>query len=72
MIWDNLATVQAEKINKELPVLILLCATEQHGPHLPLSTDRLIGEHFANELNRLIKDKFILLPVIPVGCSDHQ
>ena len=72
MIWDNLTTVQAEKINKELPVLILLCATEQHGPHLPLSTDRLIGEHFANELTRLIKDKFILLPVIPVGYSDHH
>ncbi len=72
MIWDNLTTEQIEKINKNLPVLILLCATEQHGPHLPLSTDRLIGEHFTHELNRLIEDKFILLPTVPIGCSDHH
>lgn len=72
MIWDNLTTEQTDKINKNLPVLILFCATEQHGPHLPLSTDRLIGEHFTHELNRLIKDKFILLPTVPIGCSDHH
>ena len=72
MIWDNLTTEQTCKINKNLPIIILLCATEQHGPHLPLSTDRLIGEHFTHELNRLVEDKFILLPTVPIGCSDHH
>ena len=43
MVWDQLTTGETEKINKALPVVILLCATEQHGPHLPLSTDRNIG-----------------------------
>ena len=72
MIWDKLTSEETSKINKNLPILILLCATEQHGPHLPLSTDRLIGEHFIHELNRLAEDKFILLPTIPIGCSDHH
>ena len=72
MIWDKLTSEETSKINKNLPVIILLCATEQHGPHLPLSTDRLIGEHFTHELDRLAKDKFILLPTIPIGCSDHH
>ena len=60
MVWDQLTTGETEKINKALPVVILLCATEQHGPHLPLSTDRNIGEHFLEELNRYIRKR---------GCS---
>ena len=69
MIWDNLTTEETKKISKTTPVIVLLCATEQHGPHLPLSTDRLIGEHFLHELNRLMEKEVILLPVIPIGCS---
>lgn len=72
MIWDQLTTEETKKINKELPVVLLLCATEQHGPHLPLSTDRLIGEHFIQELNKQAEKDFIWLPTIPVGCSEHH
>ena len=72
MIWDNLTTEETKKISKTTPVIVLLCATEQHGPHLPLSTDRLIGEHFLHELNRLMEKEVILLPVIPIGCSEHH
>ena len=60
------------KINKTTPVIILLSATEQHGPHLPLSTDRNIGEHFLQELNRIMEKEIILLPIIPIGCSEHH
>lgn len=72
MIWDQLTTEETEKINKTTPVIILLSATEQHGPHLPLSTDRNIGEHFLQELNRLMEKEVILLPTIPIGCSEHH
>ena len=67
MIWDQLTTEETEKINKTTPVIILLSATEQHGPHLPLSTDRNIGEHFLQELHRLMEKEVILLPTIPIG-----
>lgn len=72
MVWDQLTTEETEKINKALPVVILLCATEQHGPHLPLSTDRNIGEHFLKELNRILENEVVLLPTIPIGCSEHH
>mgnify|MGYP001231656553 CR=1 FL=1 len=72
MIWDKLTTNDTKKINKELPVIILMCATEQHGPHLPLSTDRLIGEHFLQVLNQMVEKDCIILPSIPIGCSDHH
>lgn len=72
MIWDHLTSEETKKVNKKLPVVLLLCATEQHGPHLPLSTDRLIGEHFLDEINQLMEKEVIILPIIPVGCSEHH
>ncbi len=72
MIWDELTTVQIDQVNKNTPVLLILAATEQHGPHLPLATDRLIGEHFAKELHKSIPNKILILPTISVGCSSHH
>lgn len=72
MIWDELTTLQLSRVAKNTPVILTMAATEQHGPHLPLATDRLIGEHFANELNTLIEDKILILPSISVGCSSHH
>ncbi|MEX0288324.1 MAG: creatininase family protein [Flavobacteriaceae bacterium] len=72
MIYDELTTLQIAQLNKELPLILVLAATEQHGPHLPLATDRLIGEHFARSLHELIPDKVIVLPAVSVGCSEHH
>lgn len=72
MIWDELTTLQIKKLDKNIPVVLLMAATEQHGAHLPLATDRLIGEHFANELHKLMPNKVLILPSISVGCSSHH
>jgi creatinine amidohydrolase len=51
-------------------VVMALGATEQHGRHLPLATDALIGDHLARALaDRL--DAF-LAPTLRVGCSEHH
>lgn len=72
MNWDQLTSKQLSALDKKIPVLLNLTATEQHGPHLPLSTDRLIGEHFATGLNMEIPEKILILPSVSVGCSDHH
>ena len=72
MIWDELTTLDFERIDRNIPVLLVTAATEQHGPHLPLATDRLIGEHFARSLHEKIPDDILILPVMSVGCSDHH
>lgn len=72
MVWDELTTIQLSSVAKNIPVILTMAATEQHGAHLPLATDRLIGEHFTNELNILIEDKILILPSISVGCSSHH
>ena len=42
--WQSMTTVEVERFVARDPVVILpLAAVEQHGPHLPLSTDLDIG-----------------------------
>jgi creatinine amidohydrolase len=51
-------------------VVVALGATEQHGRHMPLATDALVGDHLARQVaDRL--DAF-LAPTLRVGCSEHH
>lgn len=72
MIWDQLTSEKLAQCQRNIPVLLPLAATEQHGAHLPLATDRLIGEHFAGQLHQSIPQQVLVLPAISVGCSDHH
>lgn len=72
MIWDQLTSVELSSIDKKTPVVLVISATEQHGAHLPLATDRIIGEYFALELHRSDPNKVLVLPVVSIGCSDHH
>lgn len=51
-------------------VVVALGATEQHGPHLPLATDSLLGD----ELARRIADRLdaLIAPTVTLGCSSHH
>ncbi|EMA21967.1 creatininase family protein [Haloarcula marismortui] len=50
--------------------LVPLGSTEQHGPHLPLATDHLIGEAFAREAAD--RTGYLCTPTINVGVSPHH
>jgi creatinine amidohydrolase len=51
-------------------VVVAFGATEQHGMHMPLATDALLGDHFA----RLLADRLdaFVAPTVRVGCSSHH
>jgi creatinine amidohydrolase len=51
-------------------VVMALGATEQHGRHMALATDALIGDHLA----RAVADRLgaLLAPTLRVGCSEHH
>ena len=72
MIWDELTSLELRSVAKNIPVILTMAATEQHGAHLPLATDRLIGEYFVNEVHKLIPDRVLILPTISIGCSSHH
>lgn len=72
MIWDELTSPQVLALAKTVPVVLPLAATEQHGPHLPLATDRLIAEHFMTQLDKALPEGVLILPTVAVGCSEHH
>lgn len=52
-------------------IIIPLGSIEQHGPHLPISTDTIIAEYLANQLTK--KTSSYALPAIPYGVSfEHR
>jgi len=53
-------------------VLIPIGHTEQHGHHLPLSTDTLIIDAIAQGTVKSIPDLATTLPVFPYGVSTHR
>jgi creatinine amidohydrolase/Fe(II)-dependent formamide hydrolase-like protein len=46
-------------------------ATEQHGPHMPLACDSLIGEALAMAVAKKLGNTLVA-PTIRVGCSEHH
>lgn len=52
-------------------VLVNLGATEQHGPHLPLATDGIIGSSIVRRLAAELGGALIA-PLMPIGCSDEH
>ena len=74
--WESMTTVEAETLAKDDPVVILpLSGIEQHGPHLPLSTDFEIGAGLLECSLRLLPPDFPVwvLPPQAIGCSaEHE
>jgi creatinine amidohydrolase len=65
--WPEVA---AELAGGRDTVVIAFGATEQHGPHMPLPTDALLGDHLA----RLVAERLdaFVAPTVRVGCSEHH
>lgn len=72
MYWDLLSSPQIAALDRNIPVILPIAATEQHGAHLPLATDRMIGEHFCRKLHLAIPAQVLILPSVSVGCSEHH
>ncbi len=70
--WQTLTTVEAARLAERDPVVVLpLAALEQHGPHLPLSTDLDIGIGLLERASEDLPDDFPLwvLPPLALGAS---
>jgi creatinine amidohydrolase len=73
--WQDLTTVDFGRVDRERAVALLpVAAVEQHGPHLPLSTDALINDGIVRAaLERLAPDTTLLvLPAQNVGLSPEH
>lgn len=72
MIWENLSSPEIAELDRKIPVILPVAAIEQHGLHLPLATDKLIGNHFCIQLEKEIPEQVLILPVMGIGCSEHH
>ena len=72
MIWDQLTSPEIDALGRRIPVVLPIAATEQHGSHLPVATDRMIGAHFAHQLHLAMPDQVLILPAVGIGCSKHH
>ena len=54
--------------------MLPLAATEQHGPHLPLETDVMIGEAYLARVRELLPHDIpaTFLPMQPIGISTEH
>lgn len=73
--WQDLSTVDFDQLDKSRAIAVLpLGATEQHGPHLPVSVDTdLVNGVVAASLPHLGDLPVLFLPTQSVGFSpEHQ
>ena len=57
---------------KDRVVVLPLGSLEQHGHHLPLLTDTMIGTEIARRAEEILGDSALFLPMLWVGASDHH
>jgi creatinine amidohydrolase len=72
----NFAEMTAPEI-RALPrdstlIVAPVAAMEQHGPHLPVSTDTILAGAVAGGVERALGERVLVLPVLWLGASDHH
>lgn len=72
MIWERMTGPELAAVDRATPVVLSLAAVEQHGPHLAVATDAVIGAHLVARLEAARPDGVLVLPQVTVGCSEHH
>jgi len=73
--WQDMTTADFTAAEAGRLIAVLpLGAIEQHGPHLPLSTDRAIADGVLARVLELLPDELpaVILPTQPVGLSTEH
>src|SRR4051812_11247599 len=73
MKYGELKRPDIERIDKAHKVVMVpLGSLEQHGQHLPLCTDSLLGSEIAERVEAALPETVLLLPMQWLGSSDHH
>jgi creatinine amidohydrolase len=70
---ERLTWREAERHGRDGAIgLVPLASLEQHGPHLPLATDALLGERLARAVADRLPGPVVVTPVARGGLSTHH
>ncbi len=72
MLLQEMTWQQIDALNRSTVVVATFGAMEQHGPHLPLETDALIGREIARRLDIACGHRLLVLPTQWLGLSLHH
>jgi creatinine amidohydrolase len=73
--WRKLRADQLrERARRNAIVIVPIGSLEQHGPHLPVEVDSLLGEALALRAARLLAEHepVVVLPMLWTGLSEHH
>lgn len=70
--WAELTSPRIALLDRSIPLVMNISAVEQHGAHLPVGTDAMIGGHLLTEVNRRLGERVLILPQLAVCCSSHH
>lgn len=73
MLFAELTAPEIRALPRESTLVIApIAAMEQHGPHLPVSTDSILAGAVAEGVGKVLGDRALVLPLLWFGASDHH
>jgi creatinine amidohydrolase len=70
--YGKLTWQDVRDADKDRVVILNVSATEDHGPHMPLDTDTVLGMAVANGVAEAAPEEVFVMPPIPYGFNEHH
>lgn len=70
--YAQLTVDQIRSTDKDQVVIVSVSATEDHGPHMPLDTDSVLGMAVASGAARKAPDEMLIMPQVSYGFNEHH
>ncbi len=70
--YDKLTWQDVRDADKDRVVILTVGATEDHGPHMVLDTDTLLGTRIALGAAEREPESVLVMPTIPYGFNEHH
>ena len=67
LTWEDVRDADKDRV-----VILNVSATEDHGPHMPLDTDTVLGMAVANGVAELAPDEVFVMPPVAYGFNEHH
>ena len=70
--YGKLTWEEVRDADKDRVVILPVAATEDHGPHMPLDTDTLLGTRIVEAVAEKAPYEVLVMPTIPYGFNEHH
>ena len=70
--YGQLTVEEVREADKDRVVILSVSATEDHGNHMPLDTDTVLGMAVAEGAAKLAPEDILVMPPIPYGFNEHH